>query len=336
MKVLNISGSSFSIGEQLGLQGKDAWHNKIKKTDLWHHVWEQKESPLFSEMMCLVQKTFPEIWQEILGLAKGLDEPVENVFLWNCRGDVLSSTSDGCTTIVGKTLTGELIVAHNEDGLPELIQDCFLVNVQQEYAPSFFSFAYPASLCGHTFSVNQAGIINTVNNLRVIERLIGYPRQVLARASLNELTVEGVLNVLTNPSRVGAFHHLIVQKKYLSLELLGTKYFIKEIKNTGFHANHIIYDNLVPQIITKSSKERQNRLEVLLNNKEHLTSQYCLQVLSDQAINEYPIYRTSPFDSDHENTIATAIFTVKNQKIEWEIFQQDRCIPTNKGEILLK
>lgn len=327
MKVLNISGSSFSIGEQLSLQGKDAWHNKIKKTNLWHQVWEPKESSLFSEMKYLVQKTFPEIWQEVLGLAKGLDEPVENV---------LSSTSDGCTTIAGKTLTGDLIVAHNEDGLPELIHDCFLVNVQQECAPSFFSFAYPASLCGHTFSVNQAGIINTVNNLRVIKRPIGYPRQVLARASLNELTVEGVLKVLTNPSRAGAFHHLITQKKCLSLELLGKKHFIKEIKNKGFHTNHIIYDNFIHQIIITSSKERQKRLEVLLKNKEHLTSQCCLQVLSDQAINEYPIYRTSPFDSDHENTIATAIFTVKNRKIEWKIFQKDRCIPINKGEILLE
>jgi hypothetical protein len=61
---------------------------------------------------------YPQIWQELEGLAQGLEATVDQVFAWNCRGDLVRSTSDGCTTVAGINAAGERIIAHNEDGFP--------------------------------------------------------------------------------------------------------------------------------------------------------------------------------------------------------------------------
>ncbi|MBR7381941.1 acyl-CoA--6-aminopenicillanic acid acyl-transferase, partial [Klebsiella pneumoniae] len=73
------------------------------------------------------------------------------------------------------------------------------------------SFAYPGSLCGHTFAVNEKGIVNTVNNIRAVHRPDGMPRQILARASLNATTLEEAVTLLSATPRAGAFHHTLGQ-----------------------------------------------------------------------------------------------------------------------------
>ncbi len=126
----------------------------------------------------------------------GGQAPVDEVFAWNCRGDLVRSTSDGCTT-AGISAEGELIIAHNEDGFPQLRGDCAIVHVTPDVGLAFTSFAYPGSLCGHTFAVNEKGIVNTVNNIRAVHRPEGMPRQILARASLNATTLDEAITLLT-------------------------------------------------------------------------------------------------------------------------------------------
>lgn len=340
MKIFNISGSAFHIGEALGQLGKAAWHCKIKHTALWKQLQPFQDSLYMLELKKKVQNDFPDIWQEIMGLAKGLDESVMTVFLWNCRGDVLSSTADGCTTIIGTDTAGNMLVAHNEDGLPELMDDCFLANVTTENGASFLSFAYPASLCGHTFSVNCFGIVNTVNNLRIKNRTMGYPRQVLAREVLNKTDIQEVVDTLLYP-RSGGFHHTLVQKKLgkptssICIEAINKQSNVRIIESIGLHANHVVYKAFDAQIITTSSQERQSRLESIFSPKKYITPLDCLQALSDTQNAEFPIYRTSEHDSDNENTIATIIFTVQEGKVSWELYGQDRNGCENKGEVSL-
>lgn len=63
-------------------------------------------------MRAEVQRHYPHIWQELEGLAQGLEATVDQVFAWNCRGDLVRSTSDGCTTVAGVNAAGERIIAH--------------------------------------------------------------------------------------------------------------------------------------------------------------------------------------------------------------------------------
>lgn len=338
MKKISISGSSFAIGQALGAFGREAWHHKLTQTVLWQTVMALQDTPHANEMRQRVQEHYPLIWQELQGLAEGLAAPLSQVFAWNCRGDLVRSTSDGCTTLAGITPGGECIMAHNEDGFPQLRTDCALVDVKPDTGLAFTSFAYPGSICGHTFAINEKGLVNTVNNIRAIERPSGVPRQVLARAALNAGTLEEALDILTGPSRAGAFHHTLAQKgdnRIFSVEATGSGCSIREISVGMGHANHLIHAESaeVLQVITASSASRQETLNAWLATKPDFSELNVRDVLSCRLPATLPVYRLAADDPDEENTLATAIFILSNTGVRWEVFGLDRKQAEQSGRI---
>ncbi|MEB6597017.1 C45 family peptidase [Klebsiella quasipneumoniae] len=329
MKTIAIRGSAYAVGQQLGAFGREAWHTKIRQTALWQTVTALKTAEQTQRMRAAVQAQFPLIWQELEGMAEGLQAPVDEVFAWNCRGDLVRSTSDGCTTLAGRSPEGALIIAHNEDGFPQLREEYAIVSVTPEVGLAFTSFAYPGSLCGHTFAVNEKGIVNTVNNIRAVHRPDGMPRQIVARASLNAATLEEAVTLLSATPRAGAFHHTLGQmgdSRLFSVEAAGSGSSVLELSTTGGHANHLIHPQLaaIEQIVTGSSGSRQRRLDAWLATNPPLDGVTAKAMLSDQQDPLLPIYRLSPDDPDEENTLATAIFTLSATRVVWQVFTLDR------------
>lgn len=329
MKTIAIRGSAFAVGQQLGAFGREAWQTKIRQTALWQTVAALKTTEQTQRMRAAVQAQFPLIWQELEGMAEGLQAPVDEVFAWNCRGDLVRSTSDGCTTLAGRSAEGELIIAHNEDGFPQLREDCAIVSITPDVGLAFTSFAYPGSLCGHTFAVNEKGIVNTVNNIRAVHRPDGMPRQILARASLNATTLEEAVTLLSATPRAGAFHHTLGQmgdSRLFSVEATGSGSSVLALSATSGHANHLIHPQLaaIEQIVTCSSGSRQRRLDAWLATNPPLDGVTAKAMLSDQHDPLLPIYRLSAEDPDDENTLATAIFTLSATRVVWQVFTLDR------------
>lgn len=338
MKKIVLRGSSFDIGRQLGEFGRNAWHQKVTRTALWQTVTARKHSAQVREMRASVTARFPAIWQELEGLAAGLEADIDAVFAWNCRGDLVRSTSDGCTTVAGVTDAGERLIAHNEDGFPQLRPDCALVEVEPDESMAFLSFAYPGSICGHTFAVNAKGVVNTVNNIRAVDRPAGMPRQVLARATLNAATLDEAIAILTSTPRAGAFHHTLGQMgddRLFSVEATGTGCSVQPLTGRFGHANHLTHVSLaqIEQVITDSSASRQQRLQAWSALPGHPDADQALAVLSDQQNEALPIYRLSDADPDEENTLATMIFTLSAHKIDWALYGLDRRQPELQGSL---
>ena len=194
---------------------------------------------------------------------------------------------------------------------------------------AFTSFAYPGSLCGHTFAVNEKGIVNTVNNIRAVHRPEGMPRQILARASLNATTLDEAITLLTATPRAGAFHHTLGQmgdSRLFSVEATGSGSSVRQLTATFGHANHLIHPQLatIEQIVTGSSGSRQQRLDAWLATNSSLDGVTAKAMLSDQQDPLLPIYRLSAEDPDDENTLATAIFTLSATRVAWQVFTLDR------------
>ncbi|WP_380178736.1 C45 family autoproteolytic acyltransferase/hydolase [Kalamiella sp. sgz302252] len=338
MKLLAISGSSYDIGRQLGEFGREAWHAKLTQTALWQTVTAMGSLAQTAAMGELVKAKFPSLWQEIEGLAEGLQASVAQVFAWNCRGDLVPSTSDGCTTVAGVNAAGERLIAHNEDGFPQLRQHCAMVKITPDEGLSFTSFAYPGSICGHTFAVNEKGIVNTVNNIRALVRPGGLPRQILARAALNAATLDEAIAVLTSPARSGAFHHTLSQmgdNRIFSIEATGSGSSINQLTQNLGHANHLIHARMSEegQVITASSASRQAKLHAWLATEPQINAAAFHAILSDQSDRDLPIYRLSPEDPDEENTLATALFTLSEERVEWQIFGLERNKAELQGEV---
>ncbi|MBD9679665.1 acyl-CoA--6-aminopenicillanic acid acyl-transferase [Pseudomonas sp. PDM18] len=328
LQPLKLGGSPYDIGLGLGRFGRDAVHQRLRPLPLWQSLAARAGSDVAKTMQTQVEAGFPRIWEEIRGLADGLELPVEEVFLWNCRGDFVSPQSvDGCTTVFGPAAEGWLI-AHNEDGLPSLEGACGLLQAAPEQGMAFTSFVYPGSIPGHTFAVNAAGLVSTVNNIRPANIPTGLPRQVLARAVLDCASLDEAVDVLSRAGRAGAFHYTLGQVgsgHLLSVEACSSDVVVRKVRRLGGHANHLLDAGLAAagQRITGSSGSRQHRVDGLLGDGAGLLDESrALAILRDVAGPELPIYRRAEDDPDEENTLATAVFRIGANSVEWRVYCQ--------------
>ncbi|ACC70342.1 C45 family peptidase [Paraburkholderia phymatum] len=326
--LIEVSGSPYEAGQALGRFGAPAVQGHLLRTAAWHEVMQWRGSPMAAAMTQHVQQRFPRIWSELQGLADGLRVPFEDVFLWNCRGDLWAASPDGCTTVLLPSDLGTRI-AHNEDGDPGFAGHCAIAECRIDGSPGFAAFVYPGSLPGHTFAVTEAGLAVTVNNLRQRGVDAGVPRMVLTRAVLDATTLDAALTVLRDSPRAGGFHLTLghrVRAGLLSVEYSSHGCSVREIGEPSLHANHAIHPAMsgFAQRVTASSRDRQRRGDTLLNEaREAGRAPDPLAILADtHEASSLPIYRAAPDDPDGENTLATADIVIRASHIEWDVYEQ--------------
>jgi hypothetical protein len=202
---------------------------------------------------------------------------------------------------------------------------------------SFTSFAYPGSICGHTFAVNEKGIVNTVNNIRAVHRPQGLPRQILARASLNANTLDEAITILTGQPRSGAFHHTLGQ-------LGDTRLFSVEATGQGCSVMPLTTRTDMPTILcmrhwlalSRSLPTVQRRGSYVWCSGWRITTRLTPQRQKPfSQINMTPNcqYRLAADDPDDENTLATAVFTLDANHVRWQIFGINRDAAESQGEV---
>jgi hypothetical protein len=326
LSFIDVAGSPYEVGAALGHFGRAALHGHFRVSAAWRELISRRADPRIGQMAAIVRERFPRHWAELQGLAAGLELPFDDVFLWNCRGDIWAMAPDGCTTV---QLPGSPhVVGHNEDGDPDFAGHCALARVKSEGGSTFTAFVYPGSLPGHTFAATSAGLVQTVNNLRPLAGGTGTPRMILTRAMLDAPDLDAAVALLKSAPRAGAFHLTLAQAgdaRLLSIEFTAQALSVDKIETPRVHSNHLIHADTArtSQIVTGSSGERQRRGEILL----HQTSQSdspsrAASILWDAIDPELPIYRTDPADGDVENTLATAVFRIGADKVEWSVYDE--------------
>ena len=319
-----LHGSPHDVGLQLGRLGAPAVHDYLIGTDAWAEIMSRRVDGRLGAMADLVRRHCPRYAEELRGLADGLDMPFDDVFAWNCRGDLWAMAPDGCTTV---QIPGpdRRIVAHNEDGLPGFAGRCFMVRLSHQGSPEILSFAYPGSLPGHTFAMNAAGLVQTVNNIRATDVAVGVPRMALGRAVLDARDIDGAVATLKAMPRAGGFHMTLAQAgdpRILSVEFLDDGVSTMEIGRTSVHANHMIHEAFRqrPQVVTASSAARQARGDAMLASFDGDP----LSILWDRADAALPLLRQAPDDPDVENLMATAVFTLAGRDLSCHIHAPTR------------
>ncbi len=327
LSFLTIQGTPYDVGLALGRFGTDAVHGHLLHTPAWANVMRWRGTAPVATMQQLVQTHFPAYWQELEGMAAGLGLPSDEVFLWNCRGDLWAMSPDGCTTVqLPRTSPDQgALIAHNEDGDPGFTGCCAIAQIRVDGGGAFASFVYPGSLPGHTFAVNQNGVAMTVNNLRVLHTSPGLPRMVLARAMLDQPDLSSAVDVLRRTPRAGGFHFTLAQAGHealVSVEFCAAVCSVQTIERPCVHANHMVHaaHRDQPQIVTGSSGHRQIRGEEMLAASAARGERvHPLDILFDEGDARFPIYRNAPNDSDNENTVATAVMQINTQAVDWQV-----------------
>jgi hypothetical protein len=325
--LFRVTGQPDDIGYRLGELARPVMAAYMQQSAAWKQVSRWRGHPFVEALRRAAEAYFPALAAELDGMAAGLAWPVEDVFLWNCRGELIHNAPDGCTTLAAASGNARFI-AHNEDGDTYLRERCFLVDVQPAGKPGFMSFYYPGSLPGHTFAASRAGLVQAINNLRIRVPAVGVPRMILARAVLDTHSLDEAVALLRDMPRASGFHHTlgcVGDSRLVSVEATARRCSVVADTSRFGHANHMIHDGCdgEGQIITESSRDRQARVNALISTLgAPVTDDALLRVLSDQEPSGLPIYREDPHDPDDENTLATALFRIEADGVAMQVYRQ--------------
>lgn len=91
---MEFSGSPYQTGLALGRFGAPAVHSILIHSPAWQQAMRWRGSEQILAMQALVQEHHPYIWDELQGLARGLELPPDDVFIWNCRNDLPPPSRD--------------------------------------------------------------------------------------------------------------------------------------------------------------------------------------------------------------------------------------------------
>jgi len=326
-KPVRIAGTRRQIGQALGKLARPLMTVYLDQSATWQALRPWRGHAYLQELAGHAQEALPAIWEEFEGLAEGLRIPAADLLLWHCRGDLLHKTTDGCTSVALQAADGARWIAHNEDGDPYLYGRCHVVDVQPDDAPGYVSFYYPGSLPGHTFGANRAGLVQTINNLRTRTRCAGVPRMFLARAVLDCASLDQATELLAHMPRAGAFHHTLGaagDPRLLSIEATPGACSVETVARRYGHANHLIHHGTrdTPQIVTDSSRARQNRIDALVDTWNDASGEADLVAALHDTEGALPILRRAPDDPDDENTLATAVFALDDEHVTLRIYDR--------------
>lgn len=326
---ISLRGSRRDIGRALGDLARPYMAALLEQSPTWFALRRWRGHAVLDTLGAAAREYLPKQWEELCGMAEGLDMPLEDVLLWNARGDLLHKTDDGCMTVALRHADGSRWIAHNEDGDPFLTGLGRLVEIQSEDGPGFFFLYLPGSLPGHTFAANRAGLVQVVDNLRIMRGGKGVPRMLLARAVLDCRSLDEAQALLNKMPRAGGFHHMlgaVGDERLLSIEATPERCSTQPVTTLYGHTNHCIHFGArqTTQLITTSSRERLERLDVLLLELHaQAESSQLLDILYDTEAT-LPMLRTDLRDPDGENTLASVIFRIDEQQCRVSVYNRER------------
>ena len=342
---LTASGDAYAIGRALGEASARALRDVVPVTDRFRTLMRDwRGTDRLRLLEAAARAAWPRYVREIEGIADGAGIAFETAFLWNCRGDLPGSgiqarcpDAAGCTTVtIPPRGTCSAIIAHNEDDEPELHGHCRIVDVQPDDAPGFVSFYSPGLLPGHTFAVNRAGLVQTVNDVRPVDQAVGVPRHLVCRAVLDCDRLGDALACIRDTDRASGFHHNLGQAgdhRLLSVEAPASGCAVVEVRTPRVHANHLLDRRFahVPQVVDPSSRNRQTRAEALIEGGA-VDGADPLCVLGDVGAG-LPIHRREKDAGDPGFTLATVVFRIAETGVDYEVFDDPRHPPVHRGEV---
>jgi hypothetical protein len=343
VKIIEVAGDAYQIGRGLGEAAARAFHESVVNVERYQELkreWAGSERS--KALLVAARRAYPEFLREIEGIADGAGADFEDVFLWNCRGDFpggsteTHATTAGCTTVmVAASDSAPAIIAHNEDDQAELDGRCFLAHVRPADGMAFTSFYSPCLLPGHTFAVNEAGLVQAINNIRPTDQVAGIPRHIIARAVLASADLDAAVGILSRRDRASGFHHNLGQAGHgalLSVEAPASRCVVHQVASAAVHTNHLVFSECadIGQEVANSSASRQRRAEALISDGA-LEGRDAMVILGDDADRQWPICRKRRGGTDPGYTLASAVFELARHRVAWRVHSHPLEAPVFSG-----
>jgi isopenicillin-N N-acyltransferase like protein len=255
--LVRISGTHREMGRQIGEACRKQVKHSIESSrkllaESYSHLeltWEGAHNQA-GKYIRIAQEYYPQYLEEMAGVAEGANASFEDVSVVNVMealtDDALQLTR--CTSLAlndDRTSNGHVLLAHNEDWVPEDEDDVFVVHATPDNEVPYLAMTYGCLLPNIGF--NAYGIAQLCDSVFPTDPRIGIPRVVVARAVLASETPEKAIQYMLSPNRAAGYNHLLAHEsgELYSVEVSARRFAIFYGED-GYivHTNHYLVQSM--------------------------------------------------------------------------------------------
>ena len=251
--LVRISGTHREMGRQIGETCRKQVQHSIESADklladAYEHLELTREGARIQagKYIPFAQDRFPQYVEEMRGIAEGANVSFEEVAVVNSMealtDDALQLTR--CTSFAVNddyTANGHVLLAHNEDWVPEDEDDVFIIHATPKNECPFLAMTYGCLLPNIGF--NAYGIAQLCDSVFPIDSRIGTPRVVVSRAVLASEKPDKAIRDTVSAHRAAGYNHLLAHEsgELYSVEV-SARHFAILNGGDGYivHTNHYL------------------------------------------------------------------------------------------------
>ncbi|MBN2432224.1 MAG: hypothetical protein JXQ27_12160 [Acidobacteria bacterium] len=349
---LRIDGDHYAIGFAMGFH----FGNEIRQVLRARQVWFQRlqahvtgtGAAYFAELRRQAERHFPQLMEELRGMADGAHLPLDDLFLLNVKAEIgarlfgAEVKDPGCSSVY-LVRDGERTLLHNEDGHRVFADNMFLLQATPPSGVSFTVLVYPGTLPGNGPGINTRGIIQTTNFIAARDSHVGVPRYFLNRAVLEAESLDDAIDRATFTPRAFAYHHNLAsvpENRLISLEVTPERHSIVEPLETYCHTNHLIHEATTGYAqdevyVRASSLTRYEVIQAAIQRHggpDPLDKKQVLDILSSHRQAPHSPCRHPDGDVTGQ-TLATAVFPVADGTMH--LYKGNPCTAVPAGHLTI-
>ncbi len=274
------------------------------------------------------QERYPRYVDELVGLAEGANVDFDDLAVVNGLEAVTMDTLHltKCTSIAVNeqlTVNGHVLVAHNEDWIPEDEADIFILHAKPDDEPPFLAMTYGGLL--PNIGLNAFGIAQCCDSVYPNDSRIGIPRVVVSRAVLAARTLDKAIRSTVVSLRAAGYNHLIAHEsgEIYNIEV-SARHFAVAYAENGYsvHTNHYLDEKMhtiegEPEqlISTRIRYHRANRLLRQVSKHSISSLQSILQdhINYPESICNHSIHESNPLN--REKTICSLVMDLTERQM---------------------
>ena len=316
LPLYQASGTHYEVGKQIGEQARERVQPYLKAypslAKLKAYAKTAAGAANIKTLIAVNSAAFPELFEEMRGLAHGAAVDYNDVIYMNMRHELnaLIKTSQNVTDAdahsineCSDVLLGGRGFGHNEDGWIDLHRYAFLVNASftnSSTSSGYLAFHYPASLAGHAFGFNRHGLAFSMNalspNLSVGANADGLAIYLLCRSMVDAKNISQAVDraqpmhqkiAYGGSWNVGSVHN----RRVVNIEVgpgvgqVTTKECSDD--NVVFHFNEYTHSPTVEQYMSNSTNHRRARSVVINATKPIVAVGDAVNILGDTGDKRY-------------------------------------------------
>lgn len=251
--LVRIKGSHREMGRQMGeamiQQVRHSIENARSLIEGTYNVLELDWDGALNQArkyMPFARERYPRYYEEMLGIAEGADIPFDDLAVLTAMEavtmDALHLTK--CTSMAvngDRTADGHVLIAHNEDWLPEDESDVCVIHATPDDEPPFLAMTYGGLLPNIGF--NAEGIAQCCDSVYPNDSRLGIPRLLVSRAVLGARSPDEAIRHALAPHRAAGYNHMLAHESgELYTVEVSSRHFAILYGHEGYlvHTNHYL------------------------------------------------------------------------------------------------